>query len=160
MAEVDTKASPRRKLRFETIDDALAEVERVAAADREGRLRCAGNWSAGQMLGHIAAWAEYSYKGYPLKVPWFVRLIVRFQKGKLLREGLKPGLRIPKVEGGTYGTEPMSTERGAARLRQVFERLRSEPAIHPSPVFGKLSHAELVALNLRHAELHLGFVSY
>ena len=44
-------------------------MEQLAAAEREGRLRSVGNWTLGQTLGHLAAWADYSYDGVPLKVP-------------------------------------------------------------------------------------------
>jgi EAL domain-containing protein (putative c-di-GMP-specific phosphodiesterase class I) len=64
---VDTKSVPdRRTLRFETIDQALAEADRLADADRAGRLKPLGNWALGQTLGHLATWADYSYTGTPL----------------------------------------------------------------------------------------------
>ncbi len=32
-----------------------------------------------------------------------------------------------------------------------------EPCTHDSPAFGALSHEDRIRLNLRHAELHLGY---
>ena len=56
--------------------------------------------------------------------------------------------------------EEMPTAAAAQRLTQAFNRLQSlEPAPYDSPAFGHLSHAERIELNLRHAELHLGFLS-
>jgi hypothetical protein len=43
------------------------------------------------------------------------------------------------------------------RLRKVMERMKVEEPTAPNSIFGKLSHDESMALNLRHAELHLGF---
>ncbi|MFO0973645.1 MAG: DUF1569 domain-containing protein [Phycisphaerae bacterium] len=158
---VDTRrVRDRRPLRFETIDALLAEVDRIEAADAAGRLRCIGNWSAGQVMGHVAAWIDYGYDGYPLKPPpWPIRVVLRFLKGRYLRNGMPVGRRIPGVPDGTYGTEPMSTAAGAAALRRAARRLASgEPARFPSPAFGPMPESERIALNLRHAELHLGFL--
>ena len=147
-----------RRLRFNTIEDASAELERIVAADQAGTLRRSGNWSAGQVFGHLATWINFGYEGYPMRVPWFIRLLLRRKVREYLRDGMPLGRRIPRVEGGTYGTEPLSTDEGARRLRAAFERLAREPARYDSPAFGKLAEAQRVALNLRHAELHMGYL--
>ena len=158
-AVVDTGKVARRTLRFESIDEMLAEVDRLAEADRAGRLRQLGNWTLGQTLGHLAAWTEYAYTGVPLKVPFFVRWVLRLRKRKFLYEPMRAGARIPGVEGGTLATAPVPREEALERFRRVAERLRTEAPTAPSPVFGRLTHEESMALNLRHAELHLGFLS-
>jgi hypothetical protein len=155
---VDTaRVANRRLLRFESIDEMLAEVDRLVEAERAGRLKPLGNWTLGQTLGHLASWTEYGYTGMPLKVPFFIRWIVRLRKRKYLYEPMKPGLKIPRVEGGTLATEPMTLEEALPRFRKVSERLKKEPPTVPSPVMGYLTHDESIAINLRHAELHLGF---
>lgn len=147
----------RRTLRFESLDEMLADVDRLAEAERAGRLKRLGNWTLGQALGHIAGWMDYGFTGFPLKAPFFVRWIVRLRKRQYLYGSMPAGVRIPRVEGGTRATEPLSLDEGLARLRRVSERLQKEAPTVPSPVFGPLTHAESIALNLRHAELHLGF---
>jgi uncharacterized protein DUF1569 len=151
------KVAGRRILRFETVDQALEEAERLAAAERASRLTQLGNWTLGQALGHVAAWAEFGYTQFPLKTPLIIRLILRLQKKKFLYGQMPAGVRIPGVKGGTLATELMPTDEGLARLRTVFERLKREVPTAPSPVFGKLTHEESIAINLRHAELHLSF---
>ena len=150
----------RRQLRLETLDDLLAEVDRVLEADRAGRLKAVGNWTPGQILGHIAAWIEYGYDGYPMpKPPWFVRLLARWHFKKMLRDGMQPGFSIPGVEGGTYGIDDMPTDEAAERLRAAVRRLQAgEPARYHSPAFGAISEEDRVQLTLRHAELHLSFL--
>jgi len=150
----------RRSLCFETLDDLLAEVDRVVEADREGRLHRGGNWTTGQVLGHIAAWIEYGYEGYPMpKPPFLVRLMARWFLKRVLRDGMRPGFKIPGVEGGTYGTEEMPTEAAAERLRRAVKRLQAgEPARYHSPAFGPMSEEDRIRLTLRHAELHLSFL--
>jgi hypothetical protein len=155
---VDTgKVAGRRTLRFHSIDEALADVERLVEADRAGRLKRLGNWTLGQALGHVATWAEYAFTGAPIKAPFFVRWIVGLRKRKYLYESMPSGVRIPRVEGGTLGTDPLTLEEGRERFRRAFGRLKNEPPTAPSPVFGMLTHEEAIALNLRHTELHLSF---
>ncbi len=159
MSQVNTRTAERRSLSFKSIDDVLADVDRIVAAEKAGALRGSGNWTAGQTFGHLAAWIEYAYVGYPMRVPWFIRWIVRRQLRKMLRTGMTAGVRIPNAEAGTYGVEQLSTDDGAARLRTALDRLkRGEPAKFDSPAFGPATLEERVLLNLRHAELHLSFL--
>ena len=162
-AAVNTANTPGfRVLRFTTIGDAMAEIDRIVAADQAGKLIHTGNWTAGQVFGHIASWIEYGYVGYPMKPPpWIIRVMLRMRVKKYLRDGMPRGVRIPGVENGTFGIEPLSTAEGADRLRRAFLRLKNgELAVHDSPAFGPMSHPDRIELNLRHAELHLGFLRF
>src|SRR5437868_6414374 len=124
-ALIDTgKVANRRTLKFATIDQVLVEAERLAAAERAGALKRLGNWTLGQVLNHLAAWAEFSYTGAPLKPPWFVKLMLRMGKNKFLTQPMRPGVRIPKVPGGTLATEPAELEPGLSRFRAAFARLK------------------------------------
>ncbi len=161
--QVDTaKISNHRHLRFESIDEVLAEIERIAQADQHNQLRTVGNWTPGQIMAHVASWIEYGYDGYPLRPPpFFIRWILKWQVKKYLRDGMPKGARIPGVEGGTYGADDLPTQEAAERLKTAFLRLkRGEPARFDSPGFGPMDQESRVRLNLRHAELHLGFLTY
>ena len=149
----------RRKLRFSTIDDALAEAMRLAAAEREGPLATAGKWSLGQALGHLATWANFALDGYPASVhpPAVVRLIARLLRNRVINKGMPPGMKIGRVPGGTLGTEQIPTDVGLSRFAEAMERLRGRAPTEPNPAFGPLTHEQWINLNLRHAELHLGF---
>src|SRR5947207_1029713 len=83
---IDTRKIPtRRKLRFTTLDDLMADAMRIAEAERGGTLRRLGNWTPGRAFGHIAGWMSYAFDGYPMKIPWFIRLMVRPMKNRILR---------------------------------------------------------------------------
>lgn len=158
---IDTAhVTERRKLRFSSIAELDAEIERIVAADATGRLRTTGNWTAGQTLGHLASWINYGWEGYPFpNPPWFVRFFLKLMRKKYLRDGMPAGVKIPNADGGTYGTEKLTTAEGGDRLRRALRRLQSGDAPpHHSPAFGPMSLEDRVALNLRHAELHLGFL--
>lgn len=156
---VDTgKVADRRKLRFSSLADLRAEVDRIAASERAGTLRRAGNWTAGQTIGHLATWMSFCWTPCPLKPPWFVRLIVGRMKNRYLNVGMRPGVRIPRVEGGTVGTKPMKLDEAVADYKAAIDRLERENPACPSPLFGMLTRDEATRLNLRHAELHLSFL--
>jgi hypothetical protein len=157
-APVDTgKIGDRRTLRFESIDKALAEVDRLVEAERAGRLRPRGNWTLGQALGHLATWVEFSYTGAPLRPPFFIRWVLKLRKRKFLRDGMRAGVKIPGVPGGTLATDPVPLDEAQIRLRQLLTRLQNEPPTAPHVALGLLTQEEWIALHLRHAELHLSF---
>ena len=162
MAVNTSKIARRRNLKLATVEDVLAEIDRLEDAGREGRLKPLGNWSASQNLTHLAAWINYAYDGFPIKPPpFFIRWFLRWQLAGMLKRGMSPGVFIPGVPGGTTGAEEIPLPAAAERLRQALRRLASdEPAPHDSPAFGALSHADRILLNLRHAELHLSFLEY
>jgi hypothetical protein len=153
-------SAQRRRLRFESIDDALAEADRLATAERQGRLIRRGEWPLGQMLGHLATWAIFAHDGYPPEVhpPLPIRLIARLFRNRIITKGMMPGMKVGRVPGGTLGLEPMSVENGLARYRDAMQRLRTTAPTIPNPVFGPLTHEQWIQLNLRHAELHFSFL--
>lgn len=152
----------RRQLHFADLNQLSAELDRIETAEQNGELRAVGNWTPGQILGHLAAWIHYGWDGYPMKrPPWFVRWFLRWQLPKMLAGGMPSGVRIPGVEGGTTGIEPVEFYDGMSELRRGIERLEgTELPTHDSPAFGQMSLEDRVRLNLRHAELHLSFLRY
>ena len=162
-ANVDTRSSANyRILRFDSIDDCIEEVHRINAAGKQGTLFTTGNWTAGQIMAHVAAWIEYGYEGYPIgKPPFFIRWILRSGLKKTLQKGMSRGVRIPGLPDGTVGIEDMEVPNATGRLLGALEKLRSpEGAVFASPGFGAMSHEDRIRLNLRHAELHLGYLDY
>lgn len=155
-----SRGEKRRVVRFNSIDDAIREADRIADADVRGKLRPLGNWTAAQCLNHVAAWIEYGYDGYPIrKAPWFIRAFLRWRVRKYLRDGLPAGVRMPGPAEGTFGIEDSTTADAANRFREAFLRLaRREESPYDSPGFGPMSHDDRIELNLRHAELHLSFL--
>jgi len=151
------KVAERRKLRFESIDQMLAEVDRLVEAERAGRLKRLGNWTLGQALGHVAGWSEFSYSGTPLKPPLWLKWIVRLRKQSFLYGPMRAGVKIPGVPGGTLAIDDMPLDEALPRLQRVMNRIKSEAPTAPNSILGPLTHEQWIALQLRHAELHLGF---
>jgi hypothetical protein len=76
---------------------------------------------------------------------------------RFLYEPMRPGARIPGIKGGTLATDPCGLREALPRIRRAFERLESEAPTTPHPALGPLNHEDWVAINVRRAELHLGF---
>lgn len=147
----------RRPLRFDAIDQVLADADALADAESRGELQSLGAWTLGQALNHLAAWVDFAYDGYPFQVPAFIRLLAKPMKKRALTKPLKPGMRLPKTPCGTLATEAIPTAEALPRFRQSFNRLASEAPTQPHPIFGPLTHEEWIQTHLRHAELHLSF---
>jgi hypothetical protein len=152
-----SKIRNRRTLAFKTIDEATTEADRLTTAERTGNLRQLGNWTFGQTLGHLAAWAGYSFDGAPMKLPFIVKLVMRPMKRKIIWGRMHAGAKIPRIKNGTLATEVIPTEDGIARFHKTFARLKQEAPTQPNFFFGPLTHEEWINLNLRHAELHFSF---
>lgn len=163
MAAVNSKTAPHRSLRFKCFDCVRAELDRIEGAERAGNLRTTGNWTPGQILGHLASWVGYAYDGPPpdwKPVPWFVKVMARLMKRSFVTRPMPKNFRVGGVEAGTYGTEVVPFDDGLRRFRAAIDRLEREAPTRPSPVFGPLTHEQWKNLHLRHAELHLGFLDY
>lgn len=154
---VNTKKAERRKLRFESLDDIRAELDRLEVAHAGAGLRHTGNYSPGQNFNHLAKWVEvYETREFGPRPPWFVRVIGKMMKGKIVRDGFGPGLSGP---GNKAQPEPDTTfEDGIARYRSKLDVLETLNLEHENPMFGPCTHDQAMQVQLRHAELHLGFL--
>jgi len=153
-----TPAAPeRRPLKFIMIDDILREADRIAAAERAGKLRRTGNWTAGQTFGHIAGWLDCAFDGFPFSAPPELAARARARKDVALSGGMTPGFRIPGMPEGTALTEVLPLDVGLKRLQSAMGRLKAGAPTREHPFFGALTHGEWVLLQLRHSELHMGY---
>lgn len=151
----NTKRVPRRALRFESVAEVRAEVDRLERAHEAGTLRTTGNWSAGQNLLHLAEWVQmYQRLDFP-EVPWFVRIAGRLMRGRMVNKGFPAGM--PGPGNKPYDLPACTFEAGAAKYREALDVLESADLSHDNPLFGRMSRDDAVRIQLRHAELHLGF---
>lgn len=156
--QIDTsQVKDRRPLRFETVEQAIADAQAITVAANDGRLKRLGNWSAGQSFGHLASWINFAYDGYPGVPLPAVAAAAREHKDMVIQKGMLPGTRLNDSPQGTWGTDDLMLADGLNRLRNAWSRLRRSPPAVEHPFFGDLSHSEWIMLNLRHAELHHGF---
>jgi hypothetical protein len=153
MSEGQAMSEGRRELRFEAVDDALAEVERLRTDGYE-RL---GNWSLAQVCWHLGTIVErYLRPAAPEAVPTraqarlkatFVDAIIA---GTAPRDGVADALLVPPADAGDNAIELFHRE---------FARLRDFP--HAKTDFGAcgpVTLAETQACHLAHAAHHLSFL--
>lgn len=157
---VNTAKVKRRPLRFASLADLRAELSRIERAERAGKLRSIGNWTPGQVVNHLATWGSFANDGHPpeLSPHWVIKAILKLRKRKFLAGPLPAGVKIPGIPGGTLGTEDVPFEAAMARYRKELDRLEASAPPKPNVIFGPLTHEEWIQLQLRHAELHLGFL--
>lgn len=156
---VDTgKVTDRRKLEFDNLEQALADARICVQAEKAGKLRRTGNWTTGQLLGHLAFWIDASFDGFDMKMPFFLKFIGPLMKKMVLKRSSRAGFRLSGAPEGTYGVEVLSTDEGIRRYEAAIRRLLAKCPENPNPVFGKMTYDEWKTLHLRHAETHLSFL--
>lgn len=152
---VDTKAvQGRRSLSFASLDEVVADAERLVASPHVTML---GNLSLGQILAHLAVPVNGAIDGIDRKAPWFIRLLGPWFKSRILSKGMPPGFKLPKGVEAEMFPAVDSAEQGLAILREAVARLKTERMNASHPILGKLSHDEWSRLHRRHAELHLSY---
>lgn len=157
---IDTRKAPRRTLSFASIPHVLADLDAIDRAHHADTLHTSGNWTPAQIFNHLTAWIDFAYDGNPpeLKFPWILRLLAPLFKKRALTSPFPIGMTIPNVPDGTFGQVDSDFDLALANLRLALERLQIDPPTQPCAFLGHLSHPEWIALHLRHAELHLGFL--
>jgi hypothetical protein len=152
---VDTKTvQGRRQLTFRSFAEVIADAERLTSSPHTKVL---GNWPLNQLIAHLATAINRSIDGISAKMPWFVRLMGLFRKGRILKNGLPPGFQLPRDREALAFPQVASSQEALGILRKAVARLSAERMTARHPVFGNLTHDEWTQLHLRHAELHLSF---
>ncbi|QEG00718.1 hypothetical protein Mal15_47900 [Stieleria maiorica] len=148
-------AAEHRKLRFGSMEEAMAEAERLAASTT----RTTGQFSLGQILEHLARTLEVALHQRampPAALP--MRLLSRLIRPMVLRKA-STGFKLPsKAQNVLWPSEAVSTEDGLEHLRQAYRKFMSADQIPKHVFFGNMTRQQHEALQCRHFEGHLGFV--
>ena len=151
---VNVKQADRRELHFDSMQDLLDEVERLAA----GEVETTGNWTLAQMMQHLSLIFNATIDGFGVRMPWLMRAMAKlFMKNRFLYKALPSGFKIPK-NMQKFEPEDLPQETALENLRAAIQRLQSTDERAEHPIFGALSKEESDNFQLRHAELHLSFV--
>jgi hypothetical protein len=151
-----TATPTRRRVRYASIDDLLTDAERAV----NSHATTTGNWSLGQILEHLAIANEKSIDGFGFSASWPVRTIGRLVfKKRLLEKGLTPGFKLSPKAAAVLVPGETDTVAALAHLRKSLERLKNESKRSPHPFLGPMTADEAERICLRHAELHMSFVT-
>ena len=153
---VDTaKVTGRRKLRFNSIAEAIADAESVTLKP----YRTVGNWTAGQILDHLARTVRIMFDGPHGQAPWFLRTFVApFMRKKFVTTSMPSGFQFRPQMEPFRPEENADAKTALCELRKHLTRLEKEAPTAPHPFFGRMTHEEWIGLHLRHCELHLSFI--
>lgn len=160
MTTKPTDRTHRRTLRFQSLDEVLAEAEQLAAIPTRGL----GKWTLGQVLSHLALVYEKSIDGTTYRPGWLMRLLAKVVIGPLflrrvLRKGMGAGIHPPAVMFKEIAPpDNVSTEEGLQALHRAVGRLKSESNRDFEQCFHLFTREEWNLFHVRHAELHLSFI--
>jgi hypothetical protein len=150
---VNTKQVTRRPgVRYESLDEMLAEAERLIANNPQ----TLGNWSPGQIYSHLAKTMNASIDGFDFSLSAPIRLILKlFMKRRFLTKSIPSG-----INGGNFSRpKEISDQEGLNQLRAAVRRQNAEPNRVEQPGLDQLSRDEWNGFHLRHAELHMSFLA-
>jgi hypothetical protein len=151
---VNTKqVTGRRRVRFSSYQDILDDVRELSGKPT----RQLGNWSLGQICVHIAKAMDMAIDGPAFRPSLAVRLVGPFLKNRFLTRGISPGFKLPR-SGAALLPDPANITDGLAKLEKSIARLQEIRRRQPHPVFGAMTLEEWDQLQLRHSEMHLGFI--
>jgi hypothetical protein len=148
------RVAGRRQLKFSTLDDILADVERL----NQGKVRSLGNWSPGQNLKHLAIAMNGCLDGIDAKAPLLIRVLASsFLKKRILTRPMSAGFHLPRSAAALLPPET-SWDDGVQAVRTALLRMKAEGQRHPHPLLGTLTREQWDQLHCRHCELHLSFL--
>ena len=152
-----TDKAERRELRFQNLDEVVAEVERLAS----GEVRTTGNHTFGQILNHLALSHDVATgRVQAPPPPFFMKLMMPLMKRMVINsKPLKPGVKLPaKGEAFFWPDKDFDVPTAVDYFKQSVDYYQANGPLEKHPFFGKISKADCDELNCRHAALHLGFV--
>ncbi|HET6327717.1 MAG TPA: DUF1569 domain-containing protein [Planctomycetaceae bacterium] len=146
----------RRRVRYASLDELVSDAERAVSTNSA----TTGNWSLGQILEHLAIANEKMIDGFGFSTPWPVRTVGRLVfKKRVLEKGLTPGFNLRPKAAAILVPGETDAAAGLDHLRKSTERLKSEQKRAPHPFLGLMTLDECDRMCLRHAELHMSFVT-
>lgn len=161
---INTKQVARRPLAFASLADISAELDRIEAAHKAGRLKANGNWTPAQILDHLAITFGLSLDGFPpdAKPPAILKwIVITFFKKKAVSGATAPaGIPFPKGVDIFTPSATISFDDALAKLRRMIARATTggERMDKPSPLLGPMTHEQWTGLHRGHCASHLGFL--
>ena len=151
--EINTKkVEGRREIRYETFEDLLADIDAHSGDD----VTLLGNWSQGQIFKHLGNTMDLSIDGFGMQFPLPMRIMVRlFMKNKFIYKAIPSGFKAPDK----FVPDETTTAEGVDLIKKAITRQKEDStrALHPG--FGELTLEEWTQFHLRHAEMHMSFIT-
>jgi hypothetical protein len=147
--------SGRRRLRFNSHDEVLADIRALAARPT----RHLGRWTLPVICQHLALTVNKCLDGdVAIPVPLRTRIVARIFRNRVLHTRLPGGFKLPQDAEAAMFYEPESVAAAIDELEKAIARLGTTTKRYPHPAFGKMNAAQWDLFHFRHAELHLGHI--
>jgi hypothetical protein len=143
----------RRTLSFAAIDQIMPEVDRLL----EGHATV-GNWSLGQIFGHLTHAVTYSVDGFPQRAPWLIRKTIGpWLLRRILRSGQFPeGVKLPKEAEPRPGLDARAEAEAMRAALRIFATAPGPFAEHPlGPAMDRAGWERMHCIHCAH---HLSYV--
>ncbi|QQE10251.1 DUF1569 domain-containing protein [Planctomycetota bacterium] len=152
----DGRLVGKRGLRFEAVEDMITEAEALLADGYD----MVGEWTLGQNCEHLRMTLEKSVSGFGFELGFPMNLVVKMvvSKGKIFREGFKPGFKLKGRFKVMIPSDGLDDGEEVAKLREAVEQFKGSATTKPSPVLGAMSFDDWNLFHMRHAEHHLGML--
>lgn len=146
----------RRELDFASLDEAVADAERLAA----GEVRTTGKHTFGQILEHLARTHDMvTGKIVAPKLPWYMRMLMPFMRSSILSKPATPGFNLPREAEKFFWPEgEVDVQQALVHLRESVEHYNANGPLPIHPVFGRATTEQIDKLNCSHCAMHLSFV--
>jgi len=146
----------RRRLRFETLDAAIEEINRLHASGYE-RL---GSWDLAKTCDHLTVTMRMSLDGFPpdTRPFWPLRILgPTVVKWSVLGLGWMPrGVPLPHPSLGV--TDPRAEQTAVSHCVAALREVRDAEQFQRNPVMGKLSPKQWRRFHLVHTGHHLSLL--
>jgi hypothetical protein len=153
-----SNAPERRELKFDSLSEVAAEVERLASCDK---VSTTGNHSFAKILNHLALSQDVSSgRSAPPPAPFYMKLMMPLMRWMVINDKpVKPGVKLPAAAESFFWPEgEIEISEALQSFSDSMAHYQSKGPIEKHPFFGRLTREESDQLNCRHAALHLSFV--
>lgn len=150
----------RRTLTFNTLDEVLADVERLQVKG----YTATGKWDLAQVCQHLAEWVRFPVQGFPKMNPVFGLIFWMLRKtvGRKKLEGYLANKSFPAGKPtmpATVFPPGMAAQKATELLHASVVALQQHTGpVYPSPLFGAMTYDECVQMQLIHCAHHLSFL--
>lgn len=146
----------RRELTLGSMDEVVAEVERLAA----GRVTTTGKHDFPRIVRHLAMANNMTTGRLAApKPPLLMRLILPLIRSSILNGPVKPGVKLPaKAEALFWSQDDISTQDAIAMFKDSVAYYKKHGPLPVHPFFGKATPEQSNRLLCGHAAMHLSFV--
>lgn len=138
----------------------LNELRSIIEQLREEQIETRGQWTAAQILYHLASAFEGSLNRLPVGYPLLVRRLVRPFRWMITKYRFPPWLPIPAaIKDRLDPPADVCFEEQQTRLLRAINLFTDHADDHPPhPVLGELNRSEWIGFHLSHSSHHLSFI--